>query len=52
MGASRKQIMGEIWDGEKVEPKNVDVHIHNLRKVLKKQGKEIVWRENRWFLTG
>ncbi len=51
-GATRKQIMGEIWEGEKVEPKNVDVHIHNLRKILKKQGREIVWRQNRWFLTG
>ena len=51
-GATRKQIMGEIWDSEKVEPKNVDVHIHNLRKILKKQGKEIIWRQNRWYLTG
>ena len=51
-GASRKQIMEEIWEGEKVEPKNVDVHIHNLRKILKKQDKEIIWRQNRWFLNG
>ncbi len=51
-GASRDQILKEIWGEHKVESKNVDVHIHNLRKILKKQGKEITWRQNRWFLTG
>ncbi len=51
-GATRNLILKEIWDNEKVEPKNVDVHIHNLRKVLKRQGKEIAWRQNRWYLVG
>ena len=51
-GATRKQIMEEVWDGKKVESKNVDVHIHNLRKILKNEGKEIIWRQNRWFLNG
>lgn len=51
-GATRAHILKEIWDNEKVEPKNVDVHIHNLRKVLKKRGQEIVWKENRWLLVG
>ena len=51
-GAGRDQLLKEIWGNDKVESKNVDVHIHNLRKILKKQGKEITWRQDRWFLTG
>ncbi len=51
-GATRSHILEEIWEGEKVEPKNVDVHIHSLRKILKREGKEITWRQDRWFLTG
>ncbi len=50
-GVTRQKILEEVWGGEKVESKNVDVHIHNLRKIFKKQGKRIVWRENRWFLV-
>ncbi len=50
-GVTRQKILEEVWGGEKVESKNVDVHIHNLRKIYRKQGKQIVWRENRWFLV-
>ncbi len=51
-GASRNQILEKIWGNEKVEPKNVDVHIHCLRKILRGQGKEITYWQNRWVLTG
>ncbi len=51
LGVTRDQIMQEIWDNEVVEPKNVDYHIHHLRKILRKQGKEIRFANKRWFLV-
>ncbi len=49
-GVTRDHILQEIWGNEKVEPKNVDVQIHYLRKILKKRGKEIQYWQKRWFL--
>ncbi len=35
-GASREEILREVWGEEKVGPKNVDVHINGLRKTFEK----------------
>lgn len=50
MGATRGNILKFVWGNQVVEPRNVDVHIASLRKVLQEKGKSIRWRKDRWFL--
>jgi len=48
---SRHEIEEKIWPGEKVYPKNVDVHIYNLRRKISPRGLMIKSvGTNRWQL--
>jgi DNA-binding response OmpR family regulator len=48
---TRQEIEENIWPGVKVYPKNVDVHIYNLRRKISPQGLMIKSvGPNRWQL--
>jgi DNA-binding response OmpR family regulator len=51
-GVDRYDILKSIWNTTAVDPKNVDVQIYGLRKVLKKHNiGDIQNRNGRWYLV-
>jgi|GEM_PF-4361959 len=50
-GSTRLGLLEKVWPNESVDPKSVDVHIYNIRKILKKSGQSINWNKDRWFFV-
>lgn len=50
-GATRRGLLEKVWPNESVDPKSVDVHIYNIRKIIKERGQSINWNKDRWFLV-
>lgn len=50
-GATRLGLLEKVWPNESVDPKSVDVHIYNIRKIIKERGQSINWNKDRWFFV-
>ncbi|MCR9205862.1 MAG: winged helix-turn-helix domain-containing protein [Halobacteriovoraceae bacterium] len=49
-GVSREVLLSLVWGNQVVVPKNIDVHITEMRRILKNEGLSIVRNGGRWFL--
>ena len=52
MRLTKSEMIDKIWPGEKVDKKNINVHLHNLRKKLNHCGLNVHYStEGNWSLT-